>query len=231
MSKEDVDATYQLNLNYRTTIPMEAQLPPTPLTPSIITFTDLLDDTMAQVNAPQCPDESDALYNQLRNAALQYAQQRAVQPELHIKTETVDNNIDLFTIHSQARGTNEPHPYMRTTPFHAPMNDNLQTHIVFQRLCNEDLASCGKSLYNDQGIIFRNHKPVDLMREQYLQSTGQALAPKESNGDDDGDDDGDHQGLHHPGEKPHGNGHGGPPGNPGGGRQRATRWRQRSVQR
>jgi hypothetical protein len=55
------------------------------------------------------------------------------------------------------------------------------------------------------------------MREQYLQSTGQAPAPEEPDGDDDGDDDRDHQGPHRPGEKPHGNGHGGPPGNPGGG--------------
>jgi hypothetical protein len=55
------------------------------------------------------------------------------------------------------------------------------------------------------------------MREQYLQSTGQAPAPEEPNGDDDGDDDRDHQGPHCPGEKPHGNGRGGPPGNPGGG--------------
>jgi hypothetical protein len=135
-------------------IPMEAQLPPTPLTPGIITFTDPLDDAMAQMNAPRCPDESDALYNQCCNAALQHAQQRAVQPEPHIKTEMVNNDIDSFTTRSQARGTNEPHPYTRTTPFHTPMNDDLQTCIVFQRLCNEDLASCGKPPYDNQGIIF-----------------------------------------------------------------------------
>jgi hypothetical protein len=70
LSKEDADATYQLNPNYRMTIPMEAQLPPTPLTPGIITFTDPLDDTMAQMNMPQHPDESDTLYNQCRNTAL-----------------------------------------------------------------------------------------------------------------------------------------------------------------
>jgi hypothetical protein len=154
LSKEDTDTTYQLNPNYWTTIPMEAQLPPTPLTPGIITFTDLLDNAMAQMNMPQCPDESDTLYNQHRNAVLRHAQQRAVQPEPHIKTEMVNNDIDSFTTHSQARGTNEPHPYTRTTPFHAPMNDDLQTRIVFQRLHNEDLASCGKSLYDDQGIVF-----------------------------------------------------------------------------
>jgi hypothetical protein len=139
-----------------------------------------------------------------------------VQPEPHIKTEMVNNDIDLFTTCSQVRGTNEPHPYMRTTPFHAPMNDDLQTHIVFQRLCNKDLASRGKSPYDNQGIVFRNHKPVDLMREQYLQSTGQVPAPEEPDGDDNGNDDRDHQGPHHPGEKPHGNSRGGPPGNPGG---------------
>jgi hypothetical protein len=70
LSKEDADTAYQLNPNYRTTIPTEAQLPPTPLTPGIITFTDPLDDAMAQMNVPQCPDKSDTLYNQCRNAAL-----------------------------------------------------------------------------------------------------------------------------------------------------------------
>jgi hypothetical protein len=103
------------------------------------------------------------------------------------------------------------------------MNDDLQTRIVFQRLRNEDLASCGKSPYDDQGIIFQNHKPVDLMREQYLQSTGQAPAPEEPDGDDDGNNDRDHQGPHCPGENPmvmvmedhlgtQGGGDGGPPG-------------------
>jgi hypothetical protein len=96
MSKEDTDATYQVNLDYQITILIEAQLPPTPLTPGIITFTDLLDDTMAQMNTPQCPNKSDTLYNQCHNGALQHAQQRAVQPEPHIKTETVDIDIDLF---------------------------------------------------------------------------------------------------------------------------------------
>jgi hypothetical protein len=54
------------------TIPTEAQLPPTPLTPGIIIFTDPLNNAMAQMNAPQHPDESDALYNQHHNAALQH---------------------------------------------------------------------------------------------------------------------------------------------------------------
>jgi hypothetical protein len=70
LSKEDADTAYQLNPNYQTTIPTEAQLPPTPLTPGIITFTDPLDDATAQMNTPQCPNKSDALYNQHRNTAL-----------------------------------------------------------------------------------------------------------------------------------------------------------------
>jgi hypothetical protein len=52
LSKEDADATYQLNLNYRMTILTEAQLPPTPLTPGIITFTDPLDNTRRSLLSP-----------------------------------------------------------------------------------------------------------------------------------------------------------------------------------
>ena len=191
-------------------------MPPTPLTPGNITFNDPLDDAMAQMNAPRQLHESNETYEQRRNAALRHTQQRTVEPEPQTKTEPTDNDLDSFTTCSQARGTNEPHTPARMGPFHVPMNDDLQTRIVFQKLRNEDLASWGKSPYDNQGIVFQNQQPVDLMKEQYLQSTGQAPAPEEPDGDNDGDDRRDHHNPQHPDRTSRGSGHGGLPGDPGG---------------
>ena len=69
INKEDADVIYQPNLNYHT-IQEEAQFPPTSLTPSNITIADLLDDTMAQMNVPQCSSKLNKAYNQCHNAVL-----------------------------------------------------------------------------------------------------------------------------------------------------------------
>ena len=140
-----------------------------------------------------------------------------MEPEPQIKIEPVDNDVNSFTTRSQARGTTEPHTEAEITHFHVPMDNDLQTRIVYQKLRNEDLASRGKSPYDDQGIIFRHQKPVDLMKEQYLQLTGQAPAPEEPDGDDDGDSDRHHRDPYRQDKTPRGGGPRGPPGNPGGG--------------
>jgi hypothetical protein len=162
----------------------------------------------------------DEAYVQHHNAALWLAQQNTAEPGPKTKFEPIDDDINSYTTKSQPKGLVK-HPtntYLAlVTPFHVPMEDDLKSRIAFQQMRNEDLATRRSSAYDDQGIIFRNQCPVDVMKEQYLQSTSQAPAPEEPDSDDDGDDDDCHCSPRHPNDVPRGDPSRPPRGNPGGG--------------
>ncbi|KAG6871500.1 hypothetical protein C0992_010829, partial [Termitomyces sp. T32_za158] len=67
--------------------------------------------------------------------------------------------------------------------------DNWNERVNYQRIRNQDLRVRGKSLIDDQGIVFEGWggvTPIDDMRRQFVARTGE---PDRDPGNDSGDDD------------------------------------------
>ena len=69
------------------------------------------------------------------------------------------------------------------------MAEKFADRVTYQRLWNQDLDRQGVSIYDDQGIVFEGHHPIDAMRAIYLTHMGQTPSPGNPNGPGGGDDD------------------------------------------
>ncbi|KAG6886459.1 hypothetical protein C0995_007624 [Termitomyces sp. Mi166 len=57
---------------------------------------------------------------------------------------------------------------------HVPLVNNWNDHVNYQRICNHDLQIQGKSLIDDQGVVFEGRggvMPVNDMRRQFVAKT------------------------------------------------------------
>lgn len=89
------------------------------------------------------------------------------------------------------------------------MADSLSDRIAYQRMCVADLLIRGRTLYNDQGIVFHGSQPHDIMRDNYVRAASQVPqqvyrggAPDGYGNDDDDDDNDDRRGLPHSNDNP-----------------------------
>ena len=61
---------------------------------------------------------------------------------------------------------------------------------AYQHLRNEDLEKWRSLLYDDQGILFDGHRPIDMRDPHYTQTASQAPAPDPGGGGGRPPDDG-----------------------------------------
>ncbi|KAG6858754.1 hypothetical protein C0995_014125 [Termitomyces sp. Mi166 len=57
---------------------------------------------------------------------------------------------------------------------HVPLVENWNEHVNYQCMCNHDLQTLGKSLIDDQGVVFEGRggvMPVNDMRQQFVAKT------------------------------------------------------------
>ncbi|RDB23199.1 hypothetical protein Hypma_009704 [Hypsizygus marmoreus] len=128
-------------------------------------------------------------------------------------------NIQVPSAAHNRRLRREPTSPLRNVPHARRWADR----VAYQRICNSDLNEHGHSIYEDQGVIFEGHQPIDVTSPPTRGAATAAPNPGEPGGGDDEDDGGNDnrpppRNPAPPGGPPrgppHGNG-GGPPGGPG----------------
>lgn len=84
-------------------------------------------------------------------------------------------------------------------------------HVAYQRLRNNDLIQQGFSLYDNQGIMFDGHVPVDILEKLHIHrqavSQNQPLEDPDRNSSDNDGDDESGEGNRRPQQRKHGTHH------------------------
>jgi len=185
--------------------PEEAQVPQPSHGPSSVSFADpLIADAVAQMYAPQQQGESAGEYHHRRDAAIRLHNVALEGTPTHHDTNQPSLTEDLESAHLAARRTSKvPTPATQARcEVRVPMADQRKDRIAYQHLRNEDMEMRGSSLYDDQGIIFDGHRPIDMKDPRYTQPTSQAPAPDDPHGSDSEPDDRSNRSRRRPQENP-----------------------------
>ncbi|KAG6894923.1 hypothetical protein C0992_003955, partial [Termitomyces sp. T32_za158] len=164
-------------------------------------------EAMDILNAPRQANESQQDYEKRQNAARRQANVSGMPHQAlsevetamlyHAGEEQAEELPEMRTPHQRVTIKEEEHdesvPDKPVTPQRVARRvhlvDNWNERINYQRIRNQDLRVRGKSLIDDQGIVFEGWggvTPIDDMRRQFIARTGE---PDRDPGNDSGDDD------------------------------------------
>ncbi|KAG6869904.1 hypothetical protein C0995_016369 [Termitomyces sp. Mi166 len=149
-------------------------------------------EAMDMLNAPQQANESQQDFKRQQNAACQQATASGVPlqalSEVKMATSKVVDEEEVEEL-QQPRTPwrcimikEEVHEHLvpeetatlQLAARRVTLVDNWNDHVNYQCMCNHDLRIQGKSLIDDQGIVFEGHggvTPVDDMRQQFVAKT------------------------------------------------------------
>jgi hypothetical protein len=151
----------------------------TPEVPNTLAVDPVVEAAMAHMKTPQRRDESDEDYRRRRDAAARLHHVTFETTPRHPNNDQGEPTEDTDSTRPPPKGTSEASGPAIRVPLNArmPMANNRSDRIVYQRLRNEDLDKRGSSLYDDQGIIFDGHRPIDVNDIRYARISSQAPAP------------------------------------------------------
>jgi hypothetical protein len=131
--------------------------PPQHVPGNVTVINPVVEDTLVHINAPRQTNETDETYHRRRAVVIRHGSRMA--------PEEVDDRVNKTTTTSRksTRRQTENTGIRMPPRGRIPLVDNHMDRIVYQRIRNEDLARSGASAYDDQGIAFKGHQPVDIM--------------------------------------------------------------------